>query len=584
MTFSHDLSLVSEDDRRAVIAALLQEKENRRLSIFSHFAQWRDDPLGFIEHALLGFLWSKQREIVESVRVHRRTAVQSCHDVGKSAVIARVFAWWLSCNEPGQAFGVTLAPTLHQVRGILWREINRVHAGHGLPGYTNQTEWWVDKELVGFGRSPADTDPTAIQGQHAAKVLVAVDEACGVARAIIDAADTLITNEDSRIVLIGNPDDPDTYFGEVCRPGSGWNVIRISAFESPNFTGEEVPKWLRKLLVSRVWVEEKKKSWGVGSILYTSKVLGEFPEQSTDSLIPAEALRQAHARYVADRVPGDEDGPNELGIDVARMGDDRSVFYRRKGWRAFLEHQHRKRDLMELVGHVVRLCRKDKPLRVKVDDTGMGGGVSDRLREMKNMENPVSPGEIEAKEALAGVEIVPINVGEGAESIQADERFKNKRAEINWMMRMHMTDDNPRIAIEPNDTLDAEIMQVKYKPLSTGEIQIEKKADMKKRTKGASPDMWDALCLAFASPSFPGAGLMEWYRRNAEAQQKSAEEAKAAKGAPSLSTGGVRLKAPPDISTVYGMTGTVYQVVDGEIVVSADDAKPLLTGQGFEKL
>lgn len=564
-----------DDTDLALLAALDAELEERRTSVFAHYARWRNDPVGFITDGLLGFAWSKQREICESVRSNRRTAVQSCHDVGKDWIAAQIIAWWLSCNDPGAAFAVTLAPTHHQVRGILWREINRAHTAGGLPGRLNQTEWWHGNELVGFGRSPADTDPTAIQGYHAPRMLVVLDEAGGIGKSLIDAADTLITNEESRALAIGNPDDPTTEFAAICKPGSGWNVIRISAFESPNFTDEPVPDSLRPLLISKTWVEEKRKSWGEGSMLWTSKVLGEFPEQAADSLIPLSAIRAAHARYETAE-PGT---PNELGVDVARMGNDKTVIYRRKGWKAYLEHVHRKKDLMELVGHLVRICRKDKPSRLKIDDIGMGGGVTDRLREIKAYQGK-DPEQLAAAEALRDVEIVPIDVSVAPASQRADERFANKRAEINWALRVMFTQDNAQIAIQPNDDLDAQATQIKYK-IPSGVIQIERKDEMKKRTKGVSPDDWDALCLAFAEPSFPGAGLFEYYARLAAAQE--AAQKPRPFGPPAVESGGIRLRCPPGVSTVYGMTGAMYQVADGSIVVDPEDAKPLL-GQGFEKV
>ena len=314
---------------------------------------------------LLGFLWSKQREICESVRRNRRTAVPSCHDVGKSAVAGRICAWWLSVHQPGEAFVVTLAPTYHQVRGILWREINRVHTAGALPGHTNQTEWWICDELVGFGRSPKDTDPTAIQGIHAPKVLVVIDEGCGVGKELIDAADTLIANEDSRLLIIGNPDDPNTEFAELCKPGSGCHVIPISAFDSPNFTGETVPDFLRPLLISRTWVAEKLKKWGEQSPLYQSKVLGKFPEQSTDSLIPISALNAAKTRELPDGEP------NELGVDVARFGGDSTVIYNRQGPRARRVAKDQNRDLMHVVGMVVRAIKETGACAVKIDDIGL---------------------------------------------------------------------------------------------------------------------------------------------------------------------------------------------------------------------
>jgi hypothetical protein len=43
--------------------------------------------------------------------------------------------------------------------------------------------------------------------------------------------------------------------------GSGWIVKRISAFDTPAYTGEKVPDDLLPLLVSPEWVEERKIRW-----------------------------------------------------------------------------------------------------------------------------------------------------------------------------------------------------------------------------------------------------------------------------------------------------------------------------------
>jgi hypothetical protein len=554
-----------------VLTALKAEKERRRKSETARFTKWRADPVGFVNTVLLGFLWSKQRQICESVLRNRRTAVPSCHDVGKSAIAGRVCAWWLSVHEPGEAFVVTLAPTYHQVRGILWREINRVHGAGGLPGHTNQTEWWIGGELVGFGRSPKDTDPTAIQGIHAPKVLVVVDEGCGVGKELIDAADTLIANEDSRILIIGNPDDPNTEFAEVCKPGSGWNVIPISAFDSPNFTGEEVPEFLRPLLISKTWVAEKLKKWGEQSPLYQSKVLGKFPEQSTDSLIPISALNAAKSRELP---PGD---PNELGVDVARFGGDSTVIINRQGPRAKRVAKDQNRDLMHVVGMVIRSIKETGARAVKIDDIGLGGGVTDRLRELKYSSKP---DDAEAKAVLANVEIVPINVGEAPGTNLADERFKNLRAELSWGMRTRFIDGS--IALEgDNDDLLSQAAQIKYKYTSSGEIQIEAKADMKKRTKGVSPDDWDALVLAFAKPQFAGAGVFEFYKIEAQKLQ----DQKAQSSSPAIAAkSGVALRMPAGISNISGLDGRSYLVGIGSLVTVHPDDVNALVAIGAERM
>jgi hypothetical protein len=232
------------------------------------------------------------------------------------------------------------------VKFILWKEIARAHRKGRLPGRTNQVEWWINNEIVAYGRKPDDLDMAAFQGIHARRVLVVVDEACGVAPAIWNGAETLITNDESHILAIGNPDDPATYFAQICKPGSGWHPIRVSAFDSPNFTGEAIPEALKSLLIGPTWVEEKRKSWGEASPLYQSKVLGEFPEVGDDTLIPPGWIIAAVERELERGLPV------ELGCDIARFGADETVIIAR--WRgdgnfvirhlAYATHGHRRGD------------------------------------------------------------------------------------------------------------------------------------------------------------------------------------------------------------------------------------------------
>jgi hypothetical protein len=101
------------------------------------------------------------------------------------------------------------------------------------------------------------------------------------------------------VVAVGNPDDPASHFATICKPGSGWHVETISAFDTPAYTGEKVPDELLPLLVSPQWVEERKRRWGVTSPIYQSKVLGEFPEVSDDTLIQPKWIEAAPARMLA---------------------------------------------------------------------------------------------------------------------------------------------------------------------------------------------------------------------------------------------------------------------------------------------
>ena len=225
---------------------------------------------------------------VDSPR-HLYLAGESMIPTHNSYLAARTAAWWLSTHPPGSAFVVTSAPTFHQVRAILWREIIRAHKKGKLVGRTNQTEWLIDDELVAFGRKPADYDDDAFQGIHARYVLVILDEACGIPASLWVGASTITTNEYSRILAIGNPDSPNSEFKRKVESNL-WNVIHIDGYNTPNFTTElqdavaagelteDEAQELSELFLSRVWVEERKEEWGEDSNLWQSKVRGIFPE------------------------------------------------------------------------------------------------------------------------------------------------------------------------------------------------------------------------------------------------------------------------------------------------------------------
>lgn len=453
------------------------ERQLAREWALEHPVRWIDERLG-------EFMWSKQREIIRSVRDNHKTAVHSCHSSGKSWLAARIAAWWIEAHAPGEAFVVTTAPTGRQVRAILWREIGRAHARGDLVGRVNQTEWWLhgpegNEEMVAFGQKPADMDPDAFQGIHQRFVLVILDEACGVATPIWTAADTLVSNVYSKQLAIGNPDDPNTEFKEVCSPGSGWNVIGIDAFETPNFTDERVPERLREMLVSRAWVEDKLRRWGPENPMFVSKVRGRFPKITTDGLIPMSWVRAAQGRELAPMAP------IEIGVDVGG-GGDRSVIAVRRGPVVRIARRDQNPNTMETCGNVLDAMRESGATTVKVDEIGIGRGVVDRAREVLKPQSPprgwVSP-------------VVGVNVGRTARDSEA---FANLRAEGFWGLRERFQDGD--IDIDPSDEdLAAQLVDLKYGRTSSGKIKIESKEELRRRGK-PSPDDADAVMLAFIVP------------------------------------------------------------------------------------
>ncbi len=435
--------------------------------------------------------WGAQVGIAESVRDHRETAVKSCHGIGKSFTAARVALWFALTHDP--AIVITTAPTDRQVRGILWKEIRLAHQRARVPLggrlLTQELRWADDRWIWGF--TAPEHDPDRFQGFHESNVLVIVDEACGVSQQIQEAIDGVLSGGNARKLEIGNPTDPASPFAKSFRT-PGVSKLSIPAFETPNFTAFGITEgdiasgaWEAKLgdealpaphLVRPQWVADRYRRWGPESPLYLARVKAQFPEQSSDTLIPFAWIERAQ---LADFEPKETDEikpAHELGVDVARFGDDETVAYRRQGRFVRLCLRGRGWDTMRTAGEVMRIIR-ETGASAKVDEIGIGAGVIDRLKEQR-------------------VAAIGINVADAASD---SERFANLRAEMFWGLRERFEQGD--IDIDPEDEeLAAQLAALRYKVDSRGRILMEAKEEMKRRLPEiGSPDRADAIAIAFTA-------------------------------------------------------------------------------------
>ena len=493
---------------------------------------WSHDPAAWAKARLGASLWSGQRRIMESVATHRNTAVATCHSIGKTFSAAGIAAWWIDIHALGQAFVISTAPTNDQVRILLWKEIGRAWQRGGLVGRVNQTEWKATvkdpntgrekEETIGIGRKPNDYTPTAFQGVHAPFVLVIVDEANGVRGPLHHALDSMTANENSKKLMIGNPDDPTGEFYEACLPGSGWNVIHISAFDSPNFTGEELPKEIKDELIGFSYVEEKRKKWAPswtwtpdrskceppadGKLedthpFWQSKVLGQFPVQTAEgSLIALTWIRAAQSRELT---PGE---PNEIGLDVgASEGGDPSCLGHRRGQVFRVLYEERQPDTMKTTGKLLRYLADAKigASKAKVDYIGVGRGVVDRAKEQGLPVFPISVGEASTvfscricktewdQNLVPRKRLVTHQVRcPKCNSDQAWTVFANLLSQLWWEVRGMFERGEIDIDQQDNDLAD-ELLTLRWEPNSKGQIVV-------KYGDGPSPNRADSLLITFA--------------------------------------------------------------------------------------
>jgi hypothetical protein len=409
---------------------------------------------------------------MRSVQANRRTTVRSCHHSGKTWAAAALVHWWLACFDPSLV--VTTAPTMRQVKELLWYEIAaHLRRGH-LPGQMNAMDLALSPSQRAVGLTT--NEPERFQGWHSENILVVVDEASGIDEAIYEAIEGILTGPNAKLLLIGNPNSPSgTFFASHQSP----------LYQPFHIAAPDVPEHL----LPAGWREERLAEWGEESAAYQVRVLGEFPDQGDDSLISLKWVVAAQERV-------DEPGAAdlvEIGVDVARYGGDESVAYVRRGGVVLSCTAWRGADLMASAGRVAALAREYGAARIKVDDIGVGGGVVDSLKNTLRGDKTVT--------------VVGVNVGEKARD---PENYFNLRSEIFQGLADRFKDGEISLPGE-DPTLLSQLCALKKGFTPKGQMKLESKDDMRKRLpKMGSPDRADALALAFfnAQPRWlPGFSL-----------------------------------------------------------------------------
>lgn len=443
--------------------------------------------------------WSKQDEIRDAVfgGPHRTTCVASCTGAGKTKAAADIALTWLYTG-PGRTV-ITTAPTARQVRDLLWKELRLTFAvardakgqmlgGHLPPEASTLKieEGWL---AVGF----TARDPVSAQGWHSeGGTLAIIDEAVGVPEPIWESLEATLVGEHDRLLAVANPTARGSRFGSLWGMKGSVNCIQISAFDTPNLVeGRTVIPGMTTIS----WVEDKRLKWGTSSLLWRTKVLGEFPEEDDEGLCSLASIDRAVARWRETAGARPQGSDADAGLDVARFGDDKSVlapiYWAPDGVVVGRMVKWAKANTMETVGKTRQLAEQMGISRVRVDGDGLGAGVFDRLQE------------------LGTPEVVEMRGGTRAND---PRKFVNARSEWLWALREALADDAPTpLALPPDDDLIFQATSLRWRVNSRGYIQVESKDDWRERTKRSSPDELDAVAMALARGAGATSGVEPAY-------------------------------------------------------------------------
>lgn len=410
-----------------------------------------------------------QLEVMDAVASgERRISMRSGRRVGKTGLLAWLSIWWPMTRADARV--LVTAPSSAQLEDAYIPSF-RQWVQRLPPDLFTLWHLTADRfvfqmtERQGFEnfvtvRTARADSPESLQGVNAENVLVLVDEAAGVQDVNFEAISGSLAGDNACLVLAGNPNRNTGYFYEThTRLAEHWRTLRVNSEDSR--------------LVSREWIEECRLKWGQDSNAYRIHVLGEFPTEEEDTVIPVHLVEGAILRDV---VPF---GPMVWGLDVARFGSDLTALCKRrrnavvgpiKTWR--------KLDTMEVVGIVHHEWEHtqvlERPTDIFTDSIGVGGGVADRLRELGLPAVDVNVAELPASPSSLGDRL-------------RDDLWLQARA---WLEERNTT-------LPRDEGLRDELVTPKIGYTSTGKVKVESKDKMRGRGK-SSPNRADSFCLTFA--------------------------------------------------------------------------------------
>lgn len=429
-----------------------------------------------------------QERIFESLRTHKRTAVTSGNSSGKSVTAALATLHYL--YEKPDRIVVTTAGNFGQVERQIWGNIHHYagRAAKPLAGRFLKTKIEIGPKWYAVGLSTDDY--SKFTGEHApGGVLIVIDESCGVAEEIASAALTMIPGPEDRILAIANPTDPASWFREACQNGL-WNHITLDCRNHPNVIHND--PYIIPGAVTREWIEDVKAEYGEDSPAFHAKVSGQWADHAEDSLIRLSWVLAAQQR---DEWPREVERGCALGLDIAGPGGDLLVLSAivRGKWRILAWRQ--RHDYMQAVGLVSHWATELGASCLVWDDTGVGGALGSRFRELKR--NEVLPDSLR---------LIPANFGARAPE---KRKFRSYKDQLWWNAREVMRAG--QIALPTDAELAAyslprghsfirQVTSAIYEITSEGRIDVfDRKDNHSERTKtlpSVSPDLAHSFILA----------------------------------------------------------------------------------------
>lgn len=270
---------------------------------------------------------------------------------------------------------------------------------------------------------------------------------------------------------VSTPGEPQGRFYEIQSHAPGfedWHVRHVTLDET-----------IKAGRINMGWVNSRERQWSREAAVFQNRVLGEFASSESVGVIPLSWVEKANERWQVWNDTKPELPFKCVGADIARSGEDKTVFALRFGNVISELRRFSHSDTMETTGRIKGILDAYGGKAI-VDVIGIGAGVVDRLREMKH-------------------EVEPFNASERTDyrDKSGEMGFVNSRSAAWWRMRELLDPDSDNeVGLPPDDMLTGDLTAPHWKVTSGGKIQVEAKEDIKERI-GRSTDDGDAVVQAF---------------------------------------------------------------------------------------
>lgn len=458
------------------------KRDLRRRFFRERVPEYRKNPVLFAKEVLRFEPDGWQEAALMDLAENPKVAIKSGQGVGKTSMEAVALLWFICCFAYPRI--VATAPTKQQLHDVLWSEISKWMGRSPLLTeilkWTKTYIYMVGNEKRWFAVARTATKPENMQGFHEDNMLFIVDEASGVADPIMEAILGTLSGENNKLLMCGNPTRTSgTFFDAFNSDRAIYRCHTVSSADSLRTNKQNIESLIRK--------------YGRDSNVVLVRVFGEFPKQEDDVFITLSLIEHCCMLDVPEDIPLKR---ISFGVDVARYGSDETVIVLNASGKITIPVTFRGQSLMTTVGKVVQLYRKtivDYPqytgkIYVNIDDCGLGGGVTDRLDEVRK------------EEKLHRMVIVPVNaagkvpddvVGDGKQ--KASDIYDDMTTYLWGTVREKLMTEE--LSLQNDNDLVAQLSCRKYRLTSRGKIKLESKEDMKKRGID-SPDRADAVALS----------------------------------------------------------------------------------------